>query len=26
MIGAAIAVSFVKGFAMLALHGPHVGN
>jgi hypothetical protein len=26
MIGAAIAVSLVKGFGMLAIHGPHVGN
>src|SRR5713226_1256666 len=26
MIGAAIAVSLVKGFGMLALHGPHVGD
>src|SRR5258705_2910443 len=26
MIGAAIAVNVVKGFGMLALHHPHVGN
>jgi hypothetical protein len=26
MIGAAIAVSIVKGFAMLGFHHPHVGN
>src|SRR5258708_12850445 len=26
MIGAAIELSLVKGFGMLALHGPHVGD
>src|ERR1700680_3788531 len=26
MIGAAIAVSLVKGLGMLALHGPHIGD
>src|SRR5260370_6430493 len=26
MIGAAIAVSLLKGFGILALHHPHVGN
>jgi hypothetical protein len=26
MIGAAIAVSLVKGCGTLALHGPHIGN